>query len=50
MESTDYFILEKDAEMIVRRMDKQDNNLVSFSEFVQELSPKSQVKYASNKK
>jgi Ca2+-binding EF-hand superfamily protein len=45
MEVNEYYILERDLRFLLLRFDKNNDGLISFAEFVQELTPKSPVKY-----
>ena len=45
MDMNDIFMTDKDLEYLIDRFDKQDKRKISYAEFVQELSPKSQKKY-----
>mmetsp|Transcript_10478 Transcript_10478/g.9019 ORF Transcript_10478/g.9019 Transcript_10478/m.9019 type:complete len:101 (-) Transcript_10478:355-657(-) len=45
LDREDIYITEKDAVYLVNRFDKDEDQKISFVEFVQELSPKSKKKY-----
>ena len=45
MDENDVFVTDKDVEYLVNRINKSDSRKISFGEFIQEISPKSQKKY-----
>jgi len=45
MDENDVFVTDKDVEYLINRINKSDSRKISFGEFIQEISPKSQKKY-----
>jgi len=45
MDVNDVFVSDKDVEYLINRFNKSDSRKISFGEFIQEISPKSQKKY-----
>ena len=45
MDYNEIYVTDKDAEYLIHRFDKEDIHKVSYAQFVQEISPKSQKKY-----
>jgi len=45
MDANDVFVSDKDVEYLINRFNKSDSRKISYGEFIQEISPKSQKKY-----